>query len=102
MPRKFTRIKKVPLSDFRFQKIVVSGYINDFFTKDHTSERCFHNIMSIAELFDRLEFVVNPDKPVLISTQENIILGFVINSRKMSVKLTPQKEMNLKRLVNQL
>ena len=58
--------------------------------------------MSIAELFDRLGFVVHPDKSVLIPTQEITILGFVINSRKMSVKLTPQKEKNLKTLVNQL
>ena len=58
--------------------------------------------MSIAELFDRLGFVVHPDKSVFVPTQEITILGFVINSRKMSVKLTPQKENILKRLVNQL
>ena len=101
-PRKFTKITKVPLSDLRLRKIVVSGYIDDFFTKDHTSEGCFNNVMSIAELFDRLGFVVHPDKSVLVPTQEITILGSVINSRKVSVKLTPQKEKNLKRLVNQL
>ena len=58
--------------------------------------------MSITELFDRLGFVVYPDKSVLIPTQEITMLEFVINSRKMSVKLTPQKEKNLERLVNQL
>ena len=58
--------------------------------------------MSIAELFDRLGFIIHPDKSVLIPTQEITILGFIINSRKMSVELTPQKEKNLKRLVNQL
>ena len=57
--------------------------------------------MNIAELFDRLGFVVHSDKSVLVSTQI-LILGFVINSKKMSTKLTPQKEKNLKRLVNQL
>ena len=53
-------------------------------------------------MFDRLGFVVHPDKSVFIPTQEITILGFVVNSRKMSVKLTTQKEKNLKRLVNQL
>ena len=33
-PRKFTKITKVPLTDLRLPKIVVSGYIDDFFTKD--------------------------------------------------------------------
>ena len=58
--------------------------------------------MSIAELFDRLGFVVHPYKSVLIPTQEITILVFVINSRKMSVKLTPQKKKTLKGLINQL
>ena len=88
-PRKFTKTTKVPLSHLRLKKILVSGSIDDFFTKDHTSEGCFNNVMSIAELFDRLGFVVHPGKSVLIPTQEITILGFLINSRKMSVKLTP-------------
>ena len=58
--------------------------------------------MRIAELFDRFGFVAHPDKSVLTPTQEMAILGVVINSRKMSVKLTLPKEKNLKSLVNQL
>ena len=83
-------------------KIVVSGYINDFFTKDHTSEGCFNNVMSITELFDKLGFVVHPDKDVLTTIQKITILGFAINSGKISVRLALQKEKNLKRLVNKL
>ena len=78
-PRKCTEITKVPLSDLRLRKIAVSGYIIDFFKKDHTSEGCFNSVMNIAELFDRLGFVVHSDKSVLVSTQI-IILGFAINS----------------------
>ena len=85
--RKFTKIAKVPLSDFRLQKFVVSRYFDDFFRKYHTSEGCFNNGMSIAKLLDKLGFVVNPDKSVLKPVQEIAILGFAINSRKMSVKL---------------
>ena len=58
--------------------------------------------MSIAKLFDKLGFVSHPEQSVLIPTKEIAILEFVINSIKMSVKLTPQKEKNLKRSVNQL
>ena len=39
---------------------------------------------------------------MLVPTQGITILGFVINSRKMEVKLTPQKEKNRKRLLNRL
>ena len=46
-PRKFTKITKVPLTDLKLRKILVSGYIDDFFTKGHTSEGCF-NIMRIV------------------------------------------------------
>ena len=58
--------------------------------------------MSIAELFDRLEFIVHPNKSVLLSTQEIIILGFVINSRKISVKLTPQKKKKESKKISKL
>ena len=71
-PKKFTKVTKVPLRDLRLRKIVVSGYIDDFFTKEHTSEGCFNNVRSITELFDRLGFVFYPDKSVLVQTQENI------------------------------
>ena len=47
-------------------KILISGYIDDFFIKDYTNEGCFNNVMSIAGFFDRLGFVVHPDKSVLI------------------------------------
>ena len=80
----------------RLRKIVVSGCM--VFTQDHTSKGCFNNVISIAEFLDKLRFTVHTDKSVLITTQETTILGFVINSRKMSIKLTPQKEKNLKRI----
>ena len=78
-PEKFTKITKVPLTDLRFWKVVVSGYIDDFFTKDHSSEGCFKYAVSMAELFDRIGFFVHRDKFLLISTQEITMLGFVIN-----------------------
>ena len=52
--------------------------------------------MSITEVFDRLRFLAHPDKSLLIPTQKVTILRFVMNSKKMSVKLIPQKENNLR------
>ena len=46
---------------------------------DHTSEVCFNNVMSIAELFDRLGIVAHPDKFVPIPTQEITILEKNVN-----------------------
>ena len=54
--------------------------------------------MRIAEFFDKLRFL-HPDKSVVIPTKEITLLRFLINSRKMPVKLTLQKEKNLERLV---
>ena len=67
-PRTFTKITKVPPCNLGLRKIVVSGYIDDHFTKDRTSEGCFKNIMSITELFDSVGFVVYPGKSLLIPT----------------------------------
>ena len=95
-----SKITKVPISDLRLRKIVVSGYTDDFFTKDHTSKACFNNVICVAELYDKLGYVVHQDKSVLILTQKTTILRLEINSRYISVKLTPRKD--LKRLLHQL
>ena len=70
--------------------------------KYHTSESCFNNVMSIAGLFGKLWFVVHPANSAVIPTQKIVIKEFVVNSGKISTKLAPQKENNLKILVNQL
>ena len=43
-----------------------------------------------------LGFTVHPDKSVLNPTQEISFLGFLLNSQKMTVSLTPEKKQEIK------
>jgi hypothetical protein len=47
-------------------------------------------------LFTQLGLLVHPEKCNFIPSQEIVILGFIINSVKMTVKLTPEKALALK------
>ena len=54
------------------------------------------NVIDTIILFDQLGLVVHPEKSSFIPTQVIVILGFVINSVKMTVQLTTEKAVNLK------
>lgn len=101
-PRKFTKITKVPTSTLRVIGIPICGYIDDFFTKDKSYEKCYDNVIEITKEFQSLGFVIHPEKSIFKPSQVMTFLGFVINSRKMLVTLTEQKEKNLRNLVSKL
>ena len=52
---------------------------------------CASNINDTVDLFNKLGFVVHPEKSVLKPTQEIEFLGFIINSLTMSVRLSASK-----------
>ena len=101
-PRKFTKLMKVPLSTLRSRGHKVSGYIDDFFTCAHTSTRCSSSVLEMHDLFVSLGFVIHPDKSVFQPSQRIEFLGFLIDSRSMTVELTAKKKASLKKLVSQL
>ena len=101
-PRKFTKITKVPTSELRLSLTPVCGYIDDFITKASSFDMCVKNTEKIITIFQNLGFVIHSNKSQFIPSQEIKFLGFVINSKNMTVALTASKEKNLKLLVSQL
>ena len=96
--RKFTKILKVPLSILRRNKISIVAYINDLISLENSYDTCQQNVWKIITLLDQLGFVVHPDKSVFSPTQEIEYLGFFINSKNMTIKLTLEKKEDLKQL----
>ena len=43
-------------------------------------------------IFQELGFVIHPEKSQIVPTQEIKFLGFIINSREMTISLTPQRK----------
>jgi len=72
------------------------------FTKAQSFQTCFDNMLERTSLLDSLGFVVHPTKSKLLPKQEIKILGFLVNSVKMTTYLTQEKRQKLKTLCKQL
>jgi hypothetical protein len=53
---------------------------------------CRENIRDTVALVDSLGSTIHPEKSVFIPTQEIHYLGFILNSREMTVQLTHKKD----------
>ena len=57
-----------------------------------TEVECVRNVKMSLELFEKLGFVVHPEKSVLKPTQSITYLGFMLHSKTMTVTLTPERK----------
>ena len=91
-PRKFTKLTKPPIAVLRLQGHTIAIYIDDLFTTDNTFEDCLHSVIEVIRMFQKLGFIIHPEKSQFISSKEITYLGFVINSEKMIVYLSDKKK----------
>jgi len=89
-PRVFTKILKPVYSVLRKNGHVNVAYIDDSLLISETYD-CLHNISDTCKLVDSLGFTVHLEKSVFIPTQSITFVGFIIDSRLMTVKLTEEK-----------
>ena len=57
-----------------------------------TYEKCENNIQHTREILENLGFTIHPQKSILTPTQELIFLGFIINSKTMTLTITSEKK----------
>ena len=93
-PRKFTKLLKPVCCCLR--KKGHSAYIDDSYLQGDGYQDCLANVVDTVKLFDLLGFVIHPDKSVFIRTQVMTFLGFVLDSRNMTVCLTQEKQHKLR------
>ena len=97
-PFVFTKLLRPVLASVRELGIRCLMYIDDMLILGETSEELSHNFQSCQTLMTSLGFVVNNEKSIAGPTQEIEFLGFVINSRSMTLAVTKEK---LKSLTSQ-
>ena len=73
-------------------------YFDDSLTQRDTWELCGEPVACSAELIDSLRFTIHPWKSIFAPTQSIEFLGFVLDSRSMTVSLTHTKSVKLKQL----
>ena len=78
---------------------VISGYIDDFYLQGHTYASCARNILDTVETFDSLGLVIHHEKSVTSPSQEDVIVGFVINSITMTIRVTNEKKAKIKQIL---
>lgn len=66
-------------------------YIDDIYLQGDTIELCNQNVIATSNILNKCGFVINPEKSVFIASQEIEYLGFILNSREMTVSITNQK-----------
>ena len=101
-PRIFTKLLKPVLSHLRTMGIIILCYIDDcIIIADSPSELLIHTEYAI-KLFDRLGLTVHPSKSSFTPSQVIEFLGFIIDSRKMTVSLPPKKQDKIKDMASAL
>ena len=73
------------------------GYLSIIFIDDtlllgDSEVECVRNVKMSLGLFEKLGFVVHPEKSVLKPTHSITYLGFVLHSKTMTVTLTPERK----------
>ena len=101
-PRLFTKVTKPLFATIREKGHLVSPYIDDSLLVGETYEDCQNNVKDTVQLSLDLGFVVHPLKSIFIPTQIIEFLGFWINSRDMTIRLTERKALLIKDLCEKL
>ena len=100
-PRKFTKVLKPPppppppLTDLRKMGPHFLAHIDDIYQQGSSYEECVGNVIDTTISFDKLGFTIHPEKSSFIPKQVITHLGFILDSKEMTVRLTPEKAGNV-------
>ena len=81
------------------QGYTVAIYIDDIIAIDQSFEECLLNVVETINLFQKLGFLIHPDRNKFIPAKIVEYLGFIIDSEKMITYLSDQKKQNFVRNV---
>ena len=95
-PRVFTKVLKPIFTTLREWGHIVLGYIDDTLLVAEEPLECERAVSDAVELLERLGFVVHEEKSVFVPSQCITFLGFILDSRSMTVVLTPEKVVGLR------
>lgn len=100
-PYVFTKIMKPVIKKLRDLGILLVIYIDDILILGKTYIACVENTQKVIRLLETLGFVINYKKSTLIPTRTCQYLGFILNSRDLSLELTEKKKEKIGNLLGQ-
>lgn len=99
-PYVFTKIMKPVVSSFRLKGISCVVYLDDFLIFGDTRSKCESNVQIVLNTLQSLGFIINWEKSCLIPETRCKFLGFVFDSRNMSIELPLEKRNRILELIN--
>ena len=90
-PRLFTKLTKPFFSHLRKKGMVNSPYIDDCLLVGDTFQDCLNNVIATVNLSNEMGFLIHPDKSDLEPSQVIEYLGFILNSRNMTVSVNKRQ-----------
>lgn len=91
-PYIFTKLMKPVMAHLRSQGHQTVSYLDDCYVTDISASGCLHSVNSIIDLYTKLGLLVNFTKSQLQPSKCVKFLGFLLDSRDMSVTLPPEKK----------
>ena len=91
-PRSLTKLTEPIYGTLHSWGRIFTGFLDDSLLVDKSIESCTQNIINAVILFDKLGFVVHPDKSILKPELVISYLGFQISSVSMIITLTEDRK----------
>lgn len=101
-PRKFTKLMKPVLAHLRLRGYTNAIYIDDLYLQAESESECSENVIATENCITGLGFTINEKKSVKTPSQQLVMLGFILDSSEMSVRLTTEKAAGVKTLCMQM
>lgn len=101
-PLIFTKLLKPVLTYLRGQGFISTLYLDDFLLLGHSYQECLKNVTATIEILSKLGFIINYDKSNLEPKQAITYLGFIYNSKDMSISLPQNKVTYILALINKI
>ena len=101
-PRLFTKLLKPMFTQLREQGHVLIGYLDDTLIIGESESQTAKTVQATTSILAQLGFLVHPDKSVLCPTQEIQFLGFILNTRAMTIRLPNNKSQEVQQLCSEL
>ena len=101
-PRIFTKLLKPALAYLRSRGHTIICYIDDCLLVSNDREHLLLGIQEALTLFDNLGLTINLQKSVLTPAHSIEYLGVIIDSRSMTVTLTPRKQAKIVSLCQEI
>ena len=92
--RIFTKVLKPVFAALHKMGHLNVAYIDDSLLQSYSYEQCLINVKDTVELIDSVGLTIHPEKSMLIPVQCIEFVGFLLNSKDMTVRLAPRKIQN--------